>query len=109
LRAVPGFLDRTPRVTSHVATLADNSSEAQLHATLKLVSVSRLLMEFERLGDSRTSKSNARLIAATNRDLEDLFNEQKFRLDLYYRLNVFPFVFRRYASAPRIFRLRFDR
>jgi formate hydrogenlyase transcriptional activator len=46
--------------------------------------------EFERLGDSRTLKSNARLIAATNRDLEALVNEQKFRSDLYYRLNVFP-------------------
>src|SRR5258707_14631255 len=46
--------------------------------------------EFERLGDSRTLKSNARLIPATNRDLEALVNEQKFRADLYYRLNVFP-------------------
>jgi formate hydrogenlyase transcriptional activator len=46
--------------------------------------------EFERLGDSRTLKSDARLIAATNRDLQALANEQKFRLDLYYRLNVFP-------------------
>jgi formate hydrogenlyase transcriptional activator len=46
--------------------------------------------EFERLGDSRTLKCNARLIAATNRDLEALVHEQKFRSDLYYRLNVFP-------------------
>jgi formate hydrogenlyase transcriptional activator len=46
--------------------------------------------EFERLGDSRTLKSNARLIAATNRDLGTLVSEQKFRSDLYYRLNVFP-------------------
>jgi formate hydrogenlyase transcriptional activator len=46
--------------------------------------------EFERLGDSRTLKSNARLIAATNRDLGVLVNEQRFRSDLYYRLNVFP-------------------
>jgi formate hydrogenlyase transcriptional activator len=46
--------------------------------------------EFERLGDSRTLKTNARLIAATNRNLEALVNEQKFRPDLYYRLNVFP-------------------
>jgi formate hydrogenlyase transcriptional activator len=46
--------------------------------------------EFERLGDSRTLKSDARLIAATNRDLGAMASEQKFRLDLYYRLNVFP-------------------
>jgi formate hydrogenlyase transcriptional activator len=46
--------------------------------------------EFERLGDSRTLKSDARLIAATNRDLGVMAKEQKFRLDLYYRLNVFP-------------------
>jgi formate hydrogenlyase transcriptional activator len=46
--------------------------------------------EFERLGDSRTLKSDARLIAATNQNLGAMVNEQKFRLDLYYRLNVFP-------------------
>jgi formate hydrogenlyase transcriptional activator len=46
--------------------------------------------EFERLGDSRTLKSDARMIVATNRDLEAMVKEQKFRSDLYYRLNVFP-------------------
>jgi formate hydrogenlyase transcriptional activator len=46
--------------------------------------------EFERLGSTRTLRTDARLIAATNRDLEALVNEQKFRADLYYRLNVFP-------------------
>jgi len=46
--------------------------------------------EFERLGSTRTLRSDARLIAATNRDLEALVEEQKFRSDLYYRLNVFP-------------------
>jgi formate hydrogenlyase transcriptional activator len=46
--------------------------------------------EFERLGSTRTLRSDARLIAATNRDLEALVREQKFRSDLYYRLNVFP-------------------
>lgn len=60
--------------------------------------------EFERLGDSRTLKSDARLIAATNQNLDAMVNEEKFRLDLYYRLNVFPIVFRRCASVPRIFR-----
>jgi formate hydrogenlyase transcriptional activator len=46
--------------------------------------------EFERLGSTRTLRTDARLIAATNRDLEGLVAEQKFRSDLYYRLNVFP-------------------
>jgi len=46
--------------------------------------------EFERLGGSRTLRSDARLIAATNRDLAAMAHENKFRPDLYYRLNVFP-------------------
>jgi formate hydrogenlyase transcriptional activator len=46
--------------------------------------------EFERLGSTRTMRSDARLIAATNRDLDHLVAEGKFRSDLYYRLNVFP-------------------
>jgi formate hydrogenlyase transcriptional activator len=46
--------------------------------------------EFERLGSTRTMRSDARLIAATNRDLDQLVAEGKFRSDLYYRLNVFP-------------------
>jgi formate hydrogenlyase transcriptional activator len=46
--------------------------------------------EFERLGASRTLRTDARLIAATNRDLAAMAQENKFRPDLYYRLNVFP-------------------
>jgi len=46
--------------------------------------------EFERLGSSRTLRTDARLIAATNRDLGAMVEEQKFRADLFYRLNVFP-------------------
>jgi formate hydrogenlyase transcriptional activator len=46
--------------------------------------------EFERLGSTRTLRSDARLIAATNRDLKTMVDDQKFRSDLYYRLNVFP-------------------
>ena len=46
--------------------------------------------EFERLGSTRTIQTNARLIAATNRDLKSMVEENEFRSDLYYRLNVFP-------------------
>jgi len=46
--------------------------------------------EFERLGSSRTLRTDARLIAATNRDLGAMVEDRKFRADLFYRLNVFP-------------------
>ena len=46
--------------------------------------------EFERLGSSRTIRTDARLVAATNRDLAQLVEQRLFRADLYYRLNVFP-------------------
>ncbi|MCC7123455.1 MAG: sigma 54-interacting transcriptional regulator [Acidobacteria bacterium] len=46
--------------------------------------------EFERLGSARTLRTDARLIAATNRDLAALVDDQRFRQDLFYRLNVFP-------------------
>jgi DNA-binding NtrC family response regulator len=46
--------------------------------------------EFERLGSSQTRTANVRLIAATNRDLEAEVRANRFRQDLYYRLNVYP-------------------
>jgi transcriptional regulator with GAF, ATPase, and Fis domain len=46
--------------------------------------------EFERLGSTRTHQVNVRLVAATNRNLEEMANRGEFRSDLYYRLNVFP-------------------
>src|SRR3984885_4262796 len=46
--------------------------------------------EFERLGSTHTRKVNVRLVAATNRDLEEMIAAREFRSDLYYRLNVFP-------------------
>jgi formate hydrogenlyase transcriptional activator len=46
--------------------------------------------EFERLGSNRTQHVDVRLVAATNRDLEQMMENREFRSDLYYRLNVFP-------------------
>jgi len=46
--------------------------------------------EFERVGGTATIKSDVRVIAATNRNLEELIEAGRFRQDLYYRLNVFP-------------------
>jgi chemotaxis protein methyltransferase CheR len=46
--------------------------------------------EFERLGSSRTIKVDVRIIAATNRDLEEEVRSGRFRKDLWYRLNIFP-------------------
>jgi len=46
--------------------------------------------EFERVGDEHTRRVNARVIAATNRDLRTASEECRFRLDLFYRLSVFP-------------------
>jgi Nif-specific regulatory protein len=46
--------------------------------------------EFERVGGHKTIKNDVRVIAATNKNLEQAVEEESFRGDLYYRLNVFP-------------------
>ena len=67
----------------------DEVGEIPLELQVKLLRVLQE-QEFERLGSTRTIRANVRILAATNRDLVRLVEEQKFRNDLYYRLKVFP-------------------
>ncbi len=67
----------------------DEIGDMSFNLQVKLL---RVLQEkaFERIGGSKTIKVDVRIIAATNRKLEELVSENKFREDLYYRLNVVP-------------------
>jgi formate hydrogenlyase transcriptional activator len=67
----------------------DEIGEIPLELQTKLLRVLQE-REFERLGSSHTLRTDARLIAATNRDLEAMVSEHQFRSDLFFRLNVFP-------------------
>jgi transcriptional regulator with GAF, ATPase, and Fis domain len=69
----------------------DEIGELPLEAQVKLLRVLQE-KEIERLGGTYTKKINVRIITATNRNLEKEVAEGRFRLDLYYRLNVFPIV-----------------
>ncbi|ABQ26208.1 sigma-54-dependent transcriptional regulator [Geotalea uraniireducens] len=67
----------------------DEIGEMPLSLQVKLL---RVLQErvFERVGGAREIKADVRVIAATNRNLQEEVSERRFREDLYYRLNVFP-------------------
>ena len=67
----------------------DEIGELPLQAQVRLLRVLQN-REFERVGGTETIKLDIRIIAASNRNLEKMVSEQKFREDLWFRLNVFP-------------------
>ena len=76
-------------IASSGTLFLDEISELSPMAQVKLLRV-LYNKEFERVGGTTVLRTNARIIAATNKDLHRLMSEGRFREDLYYRLNVFP-------------------
>jgi formate hydrogenlyase transcriptional activator len=74
---------------NHGTLFLDEIGDIPLNLQSKLLRVLQE-QEFERLGSTRTIRVNVRVIAATNRDLSELVEQQMFRMDLFYRINVFP-------------------
>ncbi|MEI6861340.1 MAG: sigma-54 dependent transcriptional regulator [Verrucomicrobiota bacterium] len=76
-------------LANHGTLLLDEVSELPLNLQAKLLRVLQE-REFERVGGTKTIKVNVRILASSNRDLHQFVERGLFRLDLFYRLNVFP-------------------
>jgi len=94
MQAKPGRFEMANGGTIFLDEIGDISPAVQ-------VKLLRVLQErvFERLGGTRSIEIDVRVIAATNRDLQQLIVDGAFREDLYYRLNVVPSLFHRFGSA----------
>jgi transcriptional regulator with GAF, ATPase, and Fis domain len=90
--AFTGAIDRRIgkfEMAHHSTLFLDEIGELPLEAQAKILRVIQE-RELERLGGKQTIKVDVRLVAATNRNLEEEVKAGRFRADLYYRLNVFP-------------------
>jgi len=88
--AFTGAIRRKPgrfEIAGSGTIFLDEISEISLSTQVKLLRVLQE-KEFERVGGTETLKMKARLVAASNQNLDDLISEKRFRKDLYYRLNV---------------------
>ncbi|MFZ5980199.1 MAG: sigma 54-interacting transcriptional regulator [Candidatus Zixiibacteriota bacterium] len=91
----PGLFEMADNGTFYLNEIADASLEFQVKLIEALES-----RTVRRLGENQTRKVNFRLIAATNHDLKELVNENRFRLDLYHRLNEIPITLPPLSDRP---------